>query len=80
MPPLRPISLLRTPFEPCPNHSNQKGSIALEYILISAFTAIIAVAAITYVSKVITAKTADLEETVGIKFDGIPNLGDATGP
>ncbi len=52
---------------------DEKGSIALEYILISAFTGILTIAALAYVNKIVMAKTEAIEEKLGVSFDELPH-------
>lgn len=49
--------------------SRERGSIAMEYVLISAFTAIASVAAIGYVSKIMKEKLVSAEEKLGIQLE-----------
>lgn len=52
----------------------EAGSMALEYVLISAFAAIVALASITYVSDIIKRKIDLIEDRVGIEFSDDLNL------
>lgn len=53
----------------CRDH--QSGSVALEYILVSAFAAILSIAALTFVNKIVKTKAEKIEEKLGITFDGL---------
>lgn len=48
---------------------DERGSAALEYIVVSVFGLILSIAAITFISQSIDEKFANLEESTGIKFD-----------
>ena len=49
--------------------ASQYGGAAIEYIIVSTFATLLAVAAISFVTSSIKEKLADLEQRTGISFD-----------
>lgn len=48
---------------------SQTGGAAIEYIIVSTFATILAIAAITFVTTTIKDKLTSLEDKIGISFD-----------
>ncbi len=51
------------------NPNREKGGAAFEYILVSIFGLLLAVAAITFLSEAMQSKLSQLEDKLGIEFD-----------
>ena len=47
----------------------QEGSMALEYVLISAFAAVVSLAAIAYVGQIVRGKIDQVEDKIGVEFN-----------
>lgn len=60
--------------------NREEGSIALEYVIISAFAALLSLAALGFVTKIVQSKTAELESQLGVSFDDFTNPFDGENP
>lgn len=59
--------VLRRPFG---KHSTERGGAAIEYIIVSTFALLLAIAGVTFVGKTIKEKMKSMEDKLGISMDG----------